>query len=121
MMNTTGSRSDNRTLRRLGIAALVVVCAVLVMNEIFGGHGLLALRRQRREYESLEQQIRDLERQNLELQKQIKALKSDPQAIEKQAREELHLARPGETIYMLPEKDSKSGPPPAAQNTSPKP
>jgi cell division protein FtsB len=121
MINGTASHSDNRTLRRLGIAALVIVCAVLVMNEIFGGHGLLALRRQRREYESLQQQIRDLERQNLELQKQIKALKSDPRAIEKQAREDLHLARPGETIYMLPEKDAKSEPPPAAQNSPAKP
>lgn len=118
-MNGTGPRTDNRTLRRVGIAALVVVCAMLVMNEIFGGHGLLALRRQRREYESLQRQVRELEHENLDLQRQIKALKSDPQTIEKQAREQLHLARPGETIYMLPEKDPKSAAP-AAQNTSPK-
>lgn len=119
-MNGTGPRTDNRTLRRLGIAALIILCAVLVMNELFGGHGLLALRRQRREYDSLEQQVRELERKNLELQKQIKELKSDPQAIEKQAREELHLARPGETIYVLPDKDPKSSAP-AAQNAPAKP
>jgi|SRR5579863_1400180 len=119
-MNGTGSRSDNRTLRRLGITALIIVCAVLVMNEVFGAHGLLALRRQRREYDSLQQQVRELELKNLQLEKDIKELKSNPQAIEKQAREELHLARPGEIIYTLPDKSPKSSAP-AAQNAPAKP
>lgn len=108
--------SNNRTLRRLGIAALMILCAVLVMNEIFGDHGVLALRRQRQEYESLEKQVRDLEQENADLAKQIKALKSDPKAIEKQAREQLHLARPGETIYTLPEQDPKASDPASARN-----
>lgn len=117
MRNHTG----NRKLRRLGIVALVIVCAVLIMNEIFGDHGFMALRRQRREYESLQKQIYELQQENLQLQRQINALKSDPKAIEKQAREELHLAHPGETIYTLPEKDPKAEPPAAAQSTPPKP
>ena len=109
-------RSNNRALRRLGIAALMILCAVLVMNEVFGDHGLLALRRQRREYQSLQKQVRDLEQENADLAKQIKALKSDPKAIEKQAREQLHLARPGETIYTLPEQDPKPSDPASARN-----
>jgi cell division protein FtsB len=120
-MKDGSARSDNRMLRRFGIVALVILCAVLIMNEIFGDHGLLALRRERRQYESLQKQVQDLQQENLRLQKEVNALKSDPKAIEKQAREGLHLARPGETIYVLPEKDSKSEPPPAADNTPAKP
>ena len=103
-------------LRRFGIVALLVLCAVLVMNEIFGDHGLLALRRQKREVQGLQQQIFELQHENQQLETQIKALKSDPKMIEKQAREELHLARPGETIYMLPQKDSKAQSSPTPDN-----
>lgn len=110
-------RLKNRTLRRLGIVALTLLCAVLVMNAIFGDHGLLALRRQRREYESIEKQVYDLEKENAQLEKQIKALKSDPKAIEKEARERLHLAKPGEIIYTLPEHDPKSEDPASARNS----
>jgi cell division protein FtsB len=45
-----------------------------------------------------------LEQQNQELEKQIKALKDDPQAIEKEARERLHYAKPGEVVYTTPTK-----------------
>jgi len=110
-------RSNHRALRRLGIVGLTLLCAVLVMNAIFGDHGLLALRRQRKEYDSLEKQVHDLEKENAELEKQIKALKSDPKAIEKQAREQLHLAKPGEIIYTLPEQDPKQQDPASARNS----
>ncbi len=33
------------------------------------------------------------------LQQQVKALKTDPDAIEHEARERLHYARPGEVIW----------------------
>jgi cell division protein FtsB len=56
----------------------------------------------RSEARALQQQIQTLQNQNLGLEQQIKALKSDPQAIEKEARESLHYARPGEVIYTLP-------------------
>ena len=36
------------------------------------------------------------------MRKQIDQLKSDPDAIEREAREELHYAKPGEVIYTLP-------------------
>lgn len=106
---------------RGAILALILVCVALVVHEIFGEHGYLALRRQRKEYQALQQQIQQLQEENQKLEKQIKSLKSDPQAIEKQAREELHLARPGEVIYTLPEKDPKAETPSAsAKETPPK-
>ncbi len=103
------------------VLALILVCVVLIVHEIFGQHGLLALRRQRKEYESIQREIQQLQEENQKLERQIKALKSDPKAVEKQAREQLRLARPGEIIYTLPEKDPKTQPPaPAAGEDQPK-
>jgi cell division protein FtsB len=49
----------------------------------------------------------------------VDRLQSDPNAIEHQAREELHYTRPGEVIYTLPASTGTSGttsdPPPAKQ------
>ncbi len=91
------------------VLALALVCVALVVHEIFGEHGFLALRRQRKEYNSLQEQIRRLQQENQQLEKQIEGLKSDPKAIEKRAREQMHMARPGEIIYTLPEQESKKG------------
>ena len=38
------------------------------------------------------------------MDKENRALKSDPAAIERWAREQMGLAKPGEKIYTLPEK-----------------
>ena len=45
------------------------------------------------------------------MEHQIDHLKSDPDAIEREAREKLHYARPGEVIYALP--DQPKDPEPA--------
>lgn len=99
---------DTATLRRYVTYTLVVVCAVLIVHEIFGAHGFMALRQERKEIESLRQQIRQLEDENAQLDKRIKELQSDPKAIERMAREGMGLARPGELIFTgVPEKDPR--------------
>ncbi len=46
--------------------------------------------------------MRRLTEENERLDRQIRRLRNDPQAIERIAREEMKLARPGEVIYTLP-------------------
>lgn len=101
-----------RSISRNSVLALILVCVALVVHEVFGEHGLLALRRQHKELETLEQKIQQLQQENQKLEQQIKAMKSDPKAIEKLAREQMKLARPGEIIYTLPEKDPRTETPP---------
>jgi len=117
----TKARAKTSKLRRYVIVLLVVLCAVLIVNEIFGQHGIVALRRQKRDMKSLEQRIQQLRRDNVQLEMQINALKSDPKTIEKRAREQLHMARPNERIYVLPEKDPKAEPSAGPPNNSAKP
>jgi cell division protein FtsB len=98
----------------------VLVCLALLAHEIFGQHGFLALRQEKKEIESLRQQIQQLQHENEQLDKLIKALQSDPKAIERKARE-MGLVYPGEIIYTSPQKDTKKDqPPPAAQQSTPK-
>ena len=109
------------TLRRNATYVLVLVCVALLVHEIFGSHGFLALRQEKKEIESLRLQIRQLQDENEQLDKRIKALQSNPKAIERLAREQMRLARPGELIYTLPEKDLKKDPaPPVAPESTPK-
>ena len=99
---------NRETVIRNAILALCLVCIGLVVHEVFGTNGLLAMRRQQHEAQTIQQKIDQLKQENQKLEEQVKGLQSDPQAIEKQAREELHLARPGELIYTLPDKGKKS-------------
>jgi cell division protein FtsB len=59
-------------------------------------------RQKKAEYQSLQKEIGDLQHENDSFTQQIKSLENDPAAIEKEAREQLHYARPGEVIYVPP-------------------
>jgi len=111
---------DKATLYRNGVFVVVLLCLALLVHQIFGPNGLLALRRQQKELETLQQKIQQLQQENEQLERQIKALRSDPKAIERLAREQMHMARPGELIYTLPEKDPQKRPPAATQENPPK-
>ena len=43
-------------------------------------------------------------RENDEYSQQVNELKSDPKRIEKEAREQFHYARPGEVVYVAPDR-----------------
>jgi cell division protein FtsB len=56
----------------------------------------------RAEDQQLRKEIDELQQENARLRNHIERLKSDPDAIEHEAREKLHYAKPGEVIYTLP-------------------
>jgi len=110
---------QDKPFRRNAIIVLALLTLVLVIHEIFGQHGYLAVRRQKQAYHSLQQQIQTLSQENQQLNQKIKSLKTNPDTIEKQAREQLRLVRPGEYVYVLPDKNQQKDPS-AAQNKPPK-
>lgn len=67
-----------------------------------GKNGLTVWHKKRAEDRQLRQEINDLQQENARLREHIEHLKSDPDAIEHEAREKLHYAKPGEVIYALP-------------------
>lgn len=79
-----------------------VFVAVLLVHDIFGTHGYLAMRTKRQEIQKVSQELDKLNKENLELQQNVQDLKSDPETIRKIAREEYGLARANEIIIKLP-------------------
>lgn len=88
---------------------LGVALAALAIHDVLGPHGFLAMRRTQKEMEQLRADIQRLNQENDELGGQVKSLKTDPKSIERIAREEMGLARPGEMIFKLPPPPEKSG------------
>ena len=68
---------------------------------VFGANGLTVYMQKLAEHRLLKQQATDLQLENLRLQEHVGRLREDPDAIEHQAREQLHYAKPGEVIYTM--------------------
>lgn len=90
--------------RKLATVAAAVLALAVAYHVVFGADGLTVYRQKRDEAHQLNQQMQKLQQENQQLTTQVGRLKDDPSAIEHQAREELHYARPGEVIYTLPNK-----------------
>ncbi len=88
--------------RRLATIGIGILLCVVGYHAVFGANGLLVYQQKRKESQELDHQIKALQQQNNGLELENKALKNDPQTIEKEARERLRYARPGEYVYTLP-------------------
>jgi len=91
-----------RAWRPAGSVVAIALALMFGWGVVNGKHGLSAWEAQRTHDQQLRQQIQDLQQENARLKDHIQHLKSDPDAIEHEAREQLHYARPGEVIYTLP-------------------
>ncbi|GEM_PF-418340 len=92
-------RAQWRTV--LGLTLLVVF-----VHDVFGEKGVLAMRRSQQEVEQLRQDLENINHENAELAEHIRRLKTDPELIERIAREQMGLARPGEYVYKLPQESA---------------
>jgi cell division protein FtsB len=97
------ARPEGRHVR----PASVVVVSALLSALVFGiflvsDRGLLQVRKQRRQLANAREEVAQLETDNKRLEAEVVALKNDPRALEKIAREELNLVRPGEVVLVLP-------------------
>ncbi len=89
-------------LERHGRTILGLFVLALVVHDVFGPHGYIAMRRTQSEIDRVRKDLDRLNKENLELGDQVRALKTDPRLIEKIAREDLQRAKPGEIIIRIP-------------------
>jgi len=102
-----------RSRRKLATAGVALLACLLAVHVVAGPNGLFTYHQKRAEYRKLEKEVQQLQVENERLARRIESLKSDPKTIEKEAREQLRYARPGEVVYTLPNQ------PPARKAASP--
>ena len=99
---------DRSWLRsRLVLAAILLL--LLVAASLMGERGLIHLYQLHRTRATLIQEVEQLTAANTALEKEVRALRSDPGRVEAIAREELGLVKPEELVYEFP----TTGRPPA--------
>ena len=97
--------------QKLSFLMVGAVSILALTYAIIGNNGYLELRRREAKNEELKARAEELRRQNQEIINEIKALKSDPKLIEKIAREELGMVKPGEV--KITTNPDRQGPAPA--------
>ena len=95
------ARSSKRAAQMTLLIVLVAFAGSLYA--LLGEGGVMAVIKMRGRAAQLQYQILAMERANQELRDTIRPLREqDPDAIEKLAREVLLMARPGDTVYLMP-------------------
>jgi cell division protein FtsB len=94
--------------RKVATGAAALLALGLGYHVVFGQNGLTVYQQKRQDAQTLERQLHSLQKENDQLKGHVERLQNDPNAIEHQAREELHYTRPGEVIYTLPASTSSS-------------
>jgi cell division protein FtsB len=97
--------------RKVATGAAALLALGMGYHVIFGQNGLTVYQQKRQDAQALDRQMHSLKRENDLLKGHVERLQNDPNAIEHQAREELHYTRPGEVIYTLPASTGSSGTP----------
>ena len=88
--------------RRLATIAVAVLAVLLFVHVMFGANGMVIYKQKRAEYQALRKQITKMQEDNERYTQQVQGLKTDQTAIEKEAREQLGYAKPGEYVYVPP-------------------
>jgi cell division protein FtsB len=88
--------------RRIATVVIAVVACLFFVHVIFGANGMVVYKQKRNEYEALQKKLAQVRAENEKVTKQIQGLQTDQKAIEKEAREQLGYAKPGELIYVTP-------------------
>lgn len=96
--------------RRIATLAVIVIAGLLFVHVMFGANGMVVYKQKRAEYLQLRKQIALQQEENDKYAQQIKGLKTDQTAIEKEAREQFGYVRPGEVVY-VPGARIKAAPP----------
>jgi cell division protein FtsB len=98
------SRRATKTTIKLVVLLSAVLTIVFCVSYFFSEQGISELQRSRRRVADLRSDITRLEQENRRLKAEIESLKKSTFAVERIAREDLGMSRPGETVYILPRK-----------------
>ena len=99
--------NSNKFQQQLIRAILVVGSLILLIIFFFGDHGLYQLYQLRSEKAKIQSTISSLRNKKQLLEQEKNKLSSDPKYIEQLARERYRMAKKGDKVFKVIEKDSK--------------
>jgi cell division protein FtsB len=89
--------------QQYGRGVLGLLILFLIVHDVFGTHGFLAMRHTQAEIGAVNSNLLQLNAENTRLAEYVHNLKTNPATIEQLARLGLPLAKPGEIIIKVPE------------------
>ena len=89
-------------LNRIALVVFGVLAIGTLLLAIFNDKGLIQVRTQSQRLATIQQDVKKIEAENKTLSDEIQKLRTDPTTIEKLAREELKLVKPGEVVLISP-------------------
>lgn len=97
---------DSRRATKVTLKAVFLLSSVLtvvfLISFMFSEQGISELQRSRKRVQDLRTDITRLEAEQVHLAGEIESLRRSTFAVERIAREQLGMSRPGEVVYMLP-------------------
>jgi cell division protein FtsB len=116
----SGARPDAPHVKPTSYIAVSLLFSVVVFAFfLLSPGGFLKVREQRNQLAKMQVAVAQLDADNRKLEAEVAALKSDPQAVEKIARETLNLVKPGEIVLILPEGWQARVKPPESEAAAP--
>lgn len=88
---------------RIAVGVFGLLTVAMFLLAVFNEKGVLQVHAQATKLSTIQTDIEKLDAENKQLSAEIQALRSDPATIEKLAREELKLVKPGEIVLVSPE------------------
>lgn len=101
-------RSEVGSRRKAWVLGTVLALIALAVGGVFGDRGVLNLVEKRKQVDALRLEIEALREDNARLAAEVADLRTSPRPVERLAREQLGLARPDETVFLIREEDASA-------------
>jgi cell division protein FtsB len=101
------SKANPAIRKKIFLLGTALLFLIMVVTSVFGKKGVMDIHRLRVELAGLESQVQQLQRDRAELEAEIRRLEKDPMAVEKAARGDLGLIKPGEKVIIIPKAPKK--------------
>ena len=92
-----------------------VLTVVFLVSFMFSEEGIAELRQAQQRVDTLRSEIRHLEEENARLEAEIENLRDSSFAVERIAREDLGMSKPGEIVYRVEEPKKNEAPVPPVE------
>ena len=88
---------------RIALAVFGLLTIAVLLLAVFNDRGVIQVHAQSQKLAAIETEVTQIDAENKQLTQEIHGLRTDPSMIEKLAREELKLVKPGEVVLVTPE------------------